>query len=176
MDLWVRKMKHDFCIENKNIRLRPLNKSDIESLRNWRNDKTNTTYLSQMPYITKEMQIKWYENYLLREDEIVFAIDETVEFNRLVGSLSLYEIRDEECVFGKILIGDSAVRGHGIGTHATEAAVKFAIEQLGKKRVLLYVYKDNKVAFNLYKNVGFEVADEHMLDNGDIEYTMEYRI
>ena len=175
MSLRVNTMRHNFYIENKNVRLRPLDVKDIESLRKWRNSKVNATYLRQISYITMEMQTKWYEDYLHREDEIVFAIDETEIFNRLVGSLSLYEIKKDECVFGRILIGDLATRGHGIGTYATEAALKVATEQLGKTRVLLFVYKENRVAINLYTSVGFKVVDEHYADDGRNEYTMEYR-
>lgn len=169
------RLKHNYYLENKNIRIRPLNRDDIETLRKWRNDEANTKFLSQIPYITEEMQIKWYENYLMKENEIVFAIDETMQFKRLVGSLSLYDIKDDECYFGKILIGDAETRGCGIGTNATEAVIQIAIEQLRKSRVLLFVYKDNKVAYNLYTNIGFKIIDEHCVDGDMIEYTMEYK-
>ena len=65
-------MNHDYYQENKNVRIRPLLRKDLESLRKWRNDKSNTTFLRTIPYITKEMQINWYDGYLLKNDELIF--------------------------------------------------------------------------------------------------------
>ena len=171
----MNKLKHNYCGTFKNVRIRPLEKDDIERLRVWRNDKDNSVHLSKLPYITEAMQLEWYEKYLNRNDEIVFAIEETVEFNRVVGSLSLYEIKEEECLFGKILIGDADTRGHGIGTNATIAAIEVAIEKLGIHRILLYVYKENESALGAYRHVGFKIIDEHCDSSGKVEYTMEYR-
>lgn len=168
-------LNHDYYQENKNVRIRPLLRKDLESLRKWRNDKSNTTFLRTIPYITKEMQINWYDGYLLKNDELIFAIEEIDSFHKIVGSLSLYDIKEDECVFGKILIGDVEKRGQGIGRLAIEAAVDVAINQLGISRILLYVYKDNRIALNLYKKVGFEVLEEHPDIDGKIEYTMEYQ-
>lgn len=173
--IWEYELKHNYTYEKNNIKIRPLEFEDIEKLRIWRNDTSNTTYLRQIPHITKAMQIKWFENYLERVDEMSFAIEEASRFNRMVGSLSLYDIKEDECVFGKILIGDKEARGYNVGRNATEAAVDIAINSLGVSRVILYVYKDNEVACNLYQSVGFEIVDEHTTDFGLIEYTMEYR-
>ncbi len=166
---------HKYCKKNKNVFIRPLDKNDIESLRKWRNDKTNTIFLSSIPYITKEMQNNWYENYLHREDELIFAIEEMKLFNRIVGSLSLYNIENGKCTFGKLLIGDKATRKHGIGKLAMEAAIDVAINQLKVTIITLDVYKENDIAFNLYKNMGFSVINEHEDKFGRKEYTMEYR-
>ena len=168
-------MQHNYCGVFKNVRIRPLKKNDIEKLRVWRNDKRNSINLSKIPYITEAMQSEWYEKYLNRENEMVFAIEECVEFNRMVGSLSLYDIKKEECVFGKILIGDADTRGHGIGTNATKAALDVATKQLGISCVILYVYKENEAALSVYTHVGFKVIDEHCDSTGRTEYTMEYR-
>lgn len=168
-------MEHNYNETYNNVRIRPLKKDDIEKLRVWRNDKNNSIHLSNIPYITKEMQLKWFENYLVRENEIVFAVEEIEEFNRVVGSLSLYEIEDDKCLFGKILIGDAETRRHGIGTNATIAALKVATEQLGVSSVQLYVYKENEAALSVYRYVGFSLIDEHSDVNGKIEYIMEYR-
>lgn len=167
-------MQHNYSKENKNVRIRPLEEKDIEMLRKWRNNKESTIYLKSIPHISKEMQIKWFKSYLDTTDEVFFGIEEIGTFNRLVGSLSLYDIRDEECVLGKILIGEKKARGCGIGFKAIQAAIEVALEQLGIVRIKLYVYKKNVAALCVYKKVGFDIVEKHGAIN-DIEYTMEYR-
>jgi len=167
-------LNHEYCKFNENVRIRPLVREDLESLRNWRNDVANTVFLRRIPFITKEMQISWFEKYLLKKDELIFAIDEIESINGIVGSLSLYDIKEDECVIGKILIGNTENRGRGIGHLALEAALDVAINQLGISRILLYVYRENSIALKLYKKIGFKILEERFDCDGKIEYTMEY--
>lgn len=154
-------MEHTNEIFYKNVHLRPLMECDIESLRLWRNNPNNTLYLNKISYITPEMQRKWFEDYISNNDEICFAIIENKELNRLVGSLSLYHFETDECLFGKILVGDRNAHGRKIGLNATVGATKIAFEQLKMSRVKLHVYADNLVAYKIYTKVGFRVIEEH---------------
>ena len=165
-------MEHTNEITYKNVWLRPLKECDIEFLRNWRNNPDNTLYLKKISYITPEMQKKWFEGYINNKDEICFAIIENNELNRLVGSLSLYHFENDECLFGKILIGDVDAHGRKVGLNATLAAIKIAFEQLKMKRVRLFVYADNLVAYKIYSKAGFNVIEEHEDAYGRRELTM----
>lgn len=164
-------MIHDYHMNYENINLRPLEMDDIESLRVWRNNPNNSLYLNDIPYITKEMQREWFERYLNNEDELCFAIEETSELNRIVGSCSLYNFSKDKCSFGKLLIGDNEAHGKKVGLNATKTAVYIALKIMSVKRVDLFVYADNKAALNVYKQAGFDVIDEKM-NNSRIEYTM----
>ena len=165
-------MKHPYEIKFENVHLRPLMEGDIESLRQWRNDPSNTLYLNKIPYITPEMQKKWYEKYLTNDDEMCFAVVENKDLNRLVGSLSLYQFQSDECFFGKILIGDADAHGRKIGLNATIAAVKIAFDQLRMNCVNLFVFSDHLAACKVYKDAGFQVEEEHIAPSGRKEYTM----
>ena len=57
-------MDHKYSASLDNVRLRPLKKEDIEKLRMWRNDPDISRFLSPIPYITENMQEKWFEKYL----------------------------------------------------------------------------------------------------------------
>ena len=96
-------MDHKYSAGLENVRLRPLRKEDIEKLRIWRNDPDISRFLSPIPYITENMQEKWFEKYLLDPDELIFAIEETDCLNRMVGSLSLYNFKDNEESFMKFV-------------------------------------------------------------------------
>lgn len=165
-------MKHTHEIDFENVHLRPLKEEDIESLRQWRNDPSNTLYLNKIPYITPEMQKKWFEKYLVNDDEMCFAVVENKKLNRLVGSLSLYRFQSDECFFGKILIGDAEAHSRKIGLNATIAATRIAFDQLQKKCVKLFVFADHQVACKVYSKAGFRVIDEHENNCGRKEFTM----
>lgn len=165
-------MRHDFLISYKNVKLRPLELFDIESLRIWRNNPDNTEYLTKIPFITKEMQLAWYRKYLDNLDEICFAIEEIDELKRLVGSLSLYCLHNDYCFLGRILIGEDSAHGKGVGTNATIAAANFAFDKLKVNEVRLCVFSDNIVGYKVYQRAGFRVVDVHLNEIGKEEYTM----
>ena len=165
-------MEHYYQLKYGNVTLRPLNKQDIEKLRVWRNDPHNTKYLRELPYITGEMQEKWYERYIADEDELCFAIEETTSLFRMVGSLSLYNFFNDTCSFGKILIGDSEAHGKSVGVNATKAAIKIAFDYLGIKAVVLSVYADNVAAVKTYEKAGFTIRNVIQTKSDRTEYNM----
>ena len=165
-------MKHSYSISYKNVELKPISESELENLRKWRNAPENTKYLRQIPYITSEMQLKWYESYLANNDEMTFAICETEQLGRVVGSLSLYEFSDNSAEFGKILIGDAEAHGRSVGYHATVAALKIAFLSLKLEKIRLHVFADNIPAVKVYQKAGFSTVGE-CVTNGMKELSME---
>ena len=165
-------MKHEFVSYYKNIRIRPLEECDIESLRNWRNNPTNTKFLTKISYITPEMQEKWFKDSLEKPNEYIFAIDEIKELNKLVGSFSLYNIVDEEAEFGKFLIGEDRVHGKSIGLYTLTVALEIAFNKLKLKKVYLRVYKDNIAALKVYKKVGFAISNTNNLNCNELRMEM----
>lgn len=169
-------MKHCYSINYENVHLRPLSFCDIENLRVWRNEPRNTKYLNKLPIITPEMQKSWYERYLENKDELCFAIVEVNELKRIVGSLSLYGFERNTCYLGKILVGDLEAHGKKVGVNAIKAVLNIAFNQLDINTVNLHVYAENIVALKVYKAAGFEMVEEHIAENGKVEYTMNKKI
>lgn len=166
-------MQHDFCARYKNIYLRPLLKEDIEKLRIWRNDKSKTQFLRQIGEITPEMQEKWYERYLENSDEIAFAIVETEELNRLIGSVSLYNFKQDTAEVGKIQIGDSEANGKGIGRISLVMAMKIGFQKFNLKRIVGSVHQANLAAHKNDIRIGFVVVGSHSAPMGGIEDEIE---
>ena len=165
-------MKHFHTIRYENIKLRPLEQNDIESLRIWRNAPENTKYLSKIPFITKEMQEEWFRKYLNSDNEICLAIDEEKDLHRFVGNLSLHDFEEDSYFLGHVLIGDKKAHGKEIVVNASIAATKIAFEQLDMNIVKLYVFPENIAAYKVYKKAGFQVVDIHKNAAGREEYTM----
>ena len=171
-------MNHDITVTNGNVRLRPLTQNDIEMLRVWRNDKDNSQFLTPVPYITPEMQQAWFSDYLADSDAYTWAIDEILELDRCVGSVSLYHfvkdlstqdvheydlaIRNVEakekgsaCEFGRLMIGDHDARGRRIGLSATKLCIDIAFNLFGVEWISLFVEKENIPAYKIYREAGF---------------------
>ena len=165
-------MDHSYSAAFDNVELRPLRKDDIEFLRNWRNDPINTRFLSKLPFITPEMQKKWFESYLSNDDEIIFAIVENQKLNRIVGSFSLYNFGENDVEFGKFLIGDAEAHGRNIGYNTLTAMNNIVFDHMNMETIKLHVFKDNLPAVKIYTKAGFKTVSEYTAENGLVEYEM----
>ena len=163
-------MWHDYSIQYKNVLLRPLTEEDIEYLREWRNSKQQTAYLSRVDYITPEAQKAWFIHCMDSDDNITFAIIDIVR-NRFVGSIALYDFKSTQAELGRLMVGDPEAHGKHIGRNSVWALSLFAFDQLKLDRVILHVYKDNVPALKIYSQAGYRVTSEHV-SNGLIEYAM----
>lgn len=160
-------MLHSFYLKYNNIELKPLKAEEIENLRIWRNDKSQTKYLRQIGYITPEMQKEWFKNYEKDNNIISFSIYETDILNRMVGSVSLYDFDKINKIveIGKIQIGDNDARGQGIGRISFVMLLKLAFEMFGVKKVIATVNINNIPARKSYFKIGFKIVGQHKLDD-----------
>lgn len=162
-------MKHNYCGEFDNVCLKPLSIEDIEMLRIWRNNKEQTKFLRQIGDITPEMQLNWYNSYIKNDQDVVFGIHETKELNRLVGSLSIYDIKDGRAEIGKIQIGDQEAHGKGIGRTSLVIAMKIGFELLGLDEIYASVHQDNVAARTNDLRIGFKIVGNHPSCVGGLE-------
>jgi diamine N-acetyltransferase len=139
------------------ISLRELERTDILQLNEWRNDPEIVNKLgSGFKYISKEIDLNWYEEYLeKRKTNIRLAIEVD---NTYVGNVNLTNIDfiNRSAEFS-IFIGNKDYRGKGIGYKATSELINHGIINLGLNRIWLTVLAENNVAQGLYKKIGFEV-------------------
>ena len=154
-------MKHNYSVQYDNLMLRPLEEHDIENLRNWRNDPETTKFLRPISYITKEMQEKWFQSYLDNPSETAFAIVETEKLNRMIGSVSLYDLTENSAEIGKFMIGDTEARGCGSGSKSIAAAVYIAFIQMGLKKVISSIHRENIPSYKSFAKIGFQKIGSH---------------
>lgn len=166
-------MEHNFCAEYADVKLRPLVREDIEKLRIWRNDTSKTKFLRNIGEITPEMQNKWFEAYLENKDEIVFAIEETVDLKRIVGSVALYNFTNTTAEVGKIQIGDAEANGRGIGRKSLVMAMWIAFKKLGIEKIVGAVHQENIAAHKNDMIIGFKIVGKHPAHVGGYEDEIE---
>ena len=166
-------MEHFVTVKLENISIRPLEKQDIELLRQWRNDEKISTYLAPIPHISVEMQKNWFDRYLSDRDNLTFVIEENQFLKRVVGSLSIYGFREHEAEIGKIVIGDAEAHGKQVGYRALLLALSYGYKFLRINKFLLNVHEDNVAARTIYQKVGFKIVGQHPFIKGGDELEME---
>ncbi|MCL2839402.1 MAG: GNAT family N-acetyltransferase [Defluviitaleaceae bacterium] len=158
-------MKHKIKASYKNVLLRALTVEDLELMRIWRNE-TQVDFLRKIDTITPEMQQEWFKRDNENIECCTFGIEEVDELNRLVGSVALYNFKDKTAECGRILIGDTAAHGRGIGYLAILLSLYIAFENLGFERVIADVHEENYAAVKNNMKAGFVVCGNHMDENG----------
>lgn len=166
-------MEHFISARLDNVTIQPLDKKDIELLRQWRNDQEISRYLAPIPYISKEMQRRWFDRYLLDKNNVTFAIEENIFLKRVVGSISIYGFQEDKAEIGKIVIGDAEAHGKRLGYRALLLALSYGYKYLRLNKFLLNVHEDNVAARNIYQEVGFEIVGQHPFIKGGVELEME---
>lgn len=156
-------MKHNYSDYTDEIELRPMVFSDIEAMRQLRNQ--NRKYFLCSDKITSTDQQRWYNRYLETPDDYMFSI---FQQKRWIGAVALYNIKYEERIaeFGRLMIVKSTVVRKGLGTVATICACKIGFEQLGLSKIYLEVYEDNLPAIKTYERAGFFRCGERVDSTG----------
>lgn len=167
----LNEFKQQFICEEEiyigNMSLKPIDREDIEYMRNWRNNENINKTFFNSEYISSEAQRKWYEKYRYNASDRMFIINYK---NNPVGTVALYNIdyKNNTAEFGRLLIGDIKNRCKNIGLIATRTLCEYGFNKLGLNKIILEVFKDNISAINLYRKVGFKIVEEKSVYNGVI--------
>ena len=144
-------------IEGVKVRLRLLTQDDLPLTLSWRNQDEVRKWFFHSDIIDLSQHLKWFENYMMKDNDFVFIIEDRENFNNPVGQVSIYHVdwQQRSCEFGRLMIGELAARGRGLAKEATLLALQVAFIELKMKKVYLEVYKNNNRAIELYRSCGF---------------------
>lgn len=139
----------------KLIKLEPFKRSDFKQLINWIDSEGFLIQWSgnAFTYPLHEQQL---EKYIESENTLAFkVIDE--ETKEVIGHISLGQIDNinKSARIGKVLVGDTRMRGRSIGKHMMKAVLHIAFNELKLHRVTLGVYDFNTSAISCYEKIGF---------------------
>lgn len=146
-------MQHNYTLELKRIRIRPLGIEDIESLRKLRNKDYNRIWFINSNKISRYEQKKWFESYKQKKDDFMFIVEDKAN-STFIGSVALYNINEYIGEFGRLIIDNSKVK-NGFGYDATVGACIIGFERFNLDKIILEVYKSNLRAIRIYKKIGF---------------------
>ncbi|MEK6938088.1 MAG: GNAT family protein [Nanoarchaeota archaeon] len=146
-----------FYHEENEIGFIGIDKEDfIKNMYEWSNDDeiTHLMFTGIWPgnYETLEQT---YTN-LVKGDNVVFAIVDKKN-DKIIGICGLYGIQwQPRFAEYRILIGNKAYWGKGIGTMAATFILKYAFRKLNLNKVHLGVNVENKGAVKSYEKAGFK--------------------
>ena len=158
--------------EYNNIRIRPIVETDIEKLRVWRNNADISKFLRPVGEITKEMQKAWYDEYERDDKMLTFAIEETKDLKRMVGSVAFYEYEGEESKIGKTVVGDPEAKGKSVGFWGELLALYLGFERYGVKIFRTEVHEKNIASQKMITKHGFIKTGKRKAFDGGIEDEM----
>jgi len=138
-------------IQNDTLRIRGIEKRDLEFLRNLRNDPSTWLHLTTVHFITEPEQEAWFNNpppgqkfYVVEVRDVPVGMVRTSLFDRQNRSL---------CIGADI---HPDYRGRGYGKATYELFLKYCFRFLNLHRVWLSVLETNTVAKSLYEKMGFQ--------------------
>lgn len=135
------------------IFIRPLEEKDLEMVRNWRNSPEVSQYMYTDNYISKENQIAWFAKV---------SADPTCEYlvveyeGKPLGLLYFTEYsKTFDSCFWAFYLGDTSVRGAGIGTKIEYHALSYVFDTLQFNKLRCEVLIDNDKVIKMHEKFGF---------------------
>jgi RimJ/RimL family protein N-acetyltransferase len=145
-------------MEGALVRLRGLEKSDLDAIMKWVNDEEVKQFLGAGPltYPVSRMQEENFIEFANRpaDDRKTFAIETLA--GEYLGGIDFHTINwiDRFAEIG-IVIGDKRFWGKGYGTDAMRVMLRLAFDKMGLHRVWLRVFAFNERAIASYEKCGF---------------------
>ncbi|MHB0803551.1 GNAT family protein [Bacillus thuringiensis] len=139
----------------KVIKLKTFKKSDFKQLINWINSEEFLIQWSGNAF-TFPLDEQQLEKYIESANTLAFkVVDE--ETSDVIGHISLGQIDNinKSARIGKVLVGNTKMRGRSIGKHMMKAVLHIAFDELKLHRVTLGVYDFNISAISCYEKIGF---------------------
>jgi diamine N-acetyltransferase len=150
-------------IKGEKVYLRPILKSDITYLNEWKNDEEVYMFLGGgfMP-MSIDQQEKWIDAMIdTSGNNKRFIICDNN--NIPTGMIGLYDINwiHRTCEIG-VYIGSKEAQGKGYGKESCRLIEHFAIGYLNIRKVKLNVVSDNITAFNMWESLGYKKIGEYI--------------
>ncbi len=154
-------------ISKYGISLIRLVEADLELVRKWRNDDEIRKFMNFRDYITKEMQLKWFES-INTSDNFYYVIQYEGEKIGLVNDKNIDW--NEKIAEGGLFIWNKRYINSTIPMKISLLMLELAYTLLGWNKTIVKVRKDNPRALKYNESLGYIVVEHN--ENSDY-YTME---
>ena len=148
-------MNKDVIIETERLILRQYNYKDVDDIVEGLNNINVSKWLKRAPYPYKKEDALRYINKSLDYNLYNFAIVLKSE-NKVIGGTQISNIDfHNEVASGGIWINER-YWGHGYGTEAFGARIKYAFEVLGLRRLESGYFKGNEKSHQMQLKLGYK--------------------
>lgn len=134
------------------VELKELKQDDIELVRSWRNSPEVATYMYNEKFITQEEQEEWFKN-IDRNKSFYWVI--TYNGKKLgLASVNSIDKTLQSC-FWAFYIGDTSVRGAGIGAKVEYNIIEYVFNTLNLNKLRCEVLVINDKVIKMHEKFGF---------------------
>jgi UDP-4-amino-4,6-dideoxy-N-acetyl-beta-L-altrosamine N-acetyltransferase len=135
------------------IRLITLAEEHLEEVRKWRNSPEVAAYMYTDKQISEAEQQKWFERVKNNPSARYWIISYE---GRNLGLASVTDISDvfRSCYWA-FYLGDSSVRGAGIGGKVEYNVMKYVFEELKLNKLRCEVFVENEKVIRMHEKFGF---------------------
>lgn len=132
----------------------PLDRRHLERTRTWANDREIMRLMDRACPVSEAEHEEWFASLSTRRDCLYFAIETADQAH--VGNVWLWAIdhRHRKAEL-RVVIGDAAARGRGLGAEAIDRLCRHGFDRLGLHRVYAYVLAINPTARRAFERAGF---------------------
>ena len=143
-------------IESGNLIFRPIREEDTEMVLKWRNSGFVRDRFLYRETITRTDHLNWLRTRVAKGEVKQFIIVEK-SADKPIGSVYFKDIdRENGSAEYGIFIGEEEARGLGYGNETAGAMVAHFFDDMGGRRLMLRVLKDNIPAIRSYEKAGFK--------------------
>ncbi|SCZ04540.1 GNAT family N-acetyltransferase [Alkaliphilus peptidifermentans] len=145
-----------------NIKLEEFSRENIKQLISWVPDEKLLMQFAGPAYVyplTEEQLLEDIRKMKETGEILMFkAIYE--ETNLIIGHIQLLRIDkiNKIATLGRVLIGEEAARGKGLGTIVVKKALNYAFNNMNLDVIRLNVFDFNNRAIKCYKMMGFKIV------------------
>ena len=143
------------------VRLRALEKKDIDILYNWENDqKMWNISCTTAPFsrFVLEQYIETSHLDIYTNGQLRFMIETTSKTPVTVGMVDLYSFEPFQMRAGVGIMIHKSARQKGYATEALDLLIDYAFGFMHFKQLFCEVANDNLISLSLFKNRGFEIT------------------
>jgi RimJ/RimL family protein N-acetyltransferase len=139
------------------ITLREISRDDIPAINRWRRDPAVADGVgAPRRFIGLDVDLRWYDDYLLHRGSEVRCAVCLAESGQLVGMVSLTRIdyvhRNAEY---NAMVGEREAKNRGVGTAATRAMLRHGLFDLNLHRIYVSILRDNISSIRMCEKAGF---------------------
>lgn len=142
----------------KRIRLRAVEREDVQKFHEWVNDPEVTRGLALYLPMSMQDEQNWFDGLAKRDPHEKPLAIEVRKGNawKLIGNCGLFDMQltNRSTELG-IMIGDKSEWNKGYGSEAMTLLLQHCFETLNLNRAFLRVYEDNVRAVRSYEKAGF---------------------
>lgn len=154
------KKKGEKMIDGNRVQLIPLNEKCFELTLKWINNPELRTYTGTRFPVSKYEHEDWFRTRTKDRYNKTYAIKikETNQIVGLVGNNDYDFINRSTNTF--IYIGETDIRGKGIGQESFSLFLNFCFNELNIRKVYSYLYSYNKASRNMLEKCGYVLEGE----------------